>query len=241
MNKQAMKDTQLRDSIFAQLALHPSHGYRRIALQIGVGKKRIERNMRIFGIHSTNKRKRFPSQRRHSVNGVPNLLLGVRPDAADVIWAGDFTHFVFHRRIIYLSVVLDTYTREVIAWEIAYHHKPALIIHTLEHAARRRKKVPSIFHSDQGSEYTSDECIAWLKKNNIQPSHSWKGRPWQNGIVESFLNSLKREFGYADRFPNTAKLFEGIAEWIDYYNYERVHSSLNMSPCDFSLRAKVSE
>ena len=135
----------------------------------------------------------------------------------------------FYGMFLYLATVIDRYTREVVGWTIGTHHSAQLVIDALEHA-RIKRGIPMIFHSDQGSEYDSVACRAWLLAHGILPSHSKKSSPWENGHQESFFGRFKEELGNIHRFKSLDELIEAIHCQINYYNNQRMHRSIKMTP-----------
>ncbi len=228
--KQPLKDIQLRDRILHTLVEHGAYGYRRIALDLSSGRNRIRRVMVKFGIKPRISHRRPKYGRKTSVSGIPNRTQGISPIAPDVIWAGDFTYLHFHGRMIYLATVIDRFTREIIAWQIGLYHTTQLVLDVLRDAVSKRSSAPYIFHSDQGSEYTSNMCIEWIIKHKILPSHSPKSKPWKNGHQESFYDKFKLEFGKPSRHETIETLTEAIGRYIHYYNTRRIHSALKMPP-----------
>ncbi len=231
--KQPMKDTMLRDRIVHTTTSHPAYGYRRIAIDLGIGKNRAHRVMMKFGIQPKIKHKKRKYGRNKSVSGVPNRTKGISPIAPNVIWSGDFTELHFHGSKVYLATVIDRFTREVIGWQIGLHHTTQLVLDVLEEAVRKRSTHSHIFHSDQGSEYTAHACIEWLVTHKILPSHSPKAKPWNNGHQESFYDKFKLEFGKPSRHQTIETLIEAIGRYIHYYNTKRIHSALGMPPRTF--------
>jgi putative transposase len=227
--KQPLKDMALRDQILDTLNEHPAYGHRRIALTLQTGKNRIYRVMVKFGIAPRVKHKKPKYGRNRSASGIPNRTQGISPVAPNVIWVGDFTELSFHGTKLYLATVIDRFTREVIAWQIGLHHTTQLVLDVLEEAIRKRT-APYIFHSDQGSEYTSNACIQWIIDHTILPSHSPKAKPWKNGHQESFYDKFKLEFGKPSRHQTIELLIEAIGRYIHYYNTRRIHSALKMPP-----------
>ena len=228
--KRPAKDALLRDQIVNTLNENPAYGHRRIALALLVNKKRIYRVMLKFGIQPKIKHKKPKYGRKTSVSGIPNRTKGISPVQPNVIWAGDFTELHFHGTRVFLATVIDRFTREVIAWQLGLHHTTRLVLDVLEDALTKRKSSPSIFHSDQGSEYTANACIQWIIDHKILPSHSPKAKPWNNGHQESFYDKFKLEFGKPSRHANIEMLTEAIGRYIHYYNTRRIHSSLKMPP-----------
>jgi putative transposase len=229
--KQLKKDEAIRDLILNTLNEHPSYGHRFIALELKTSKNRIRRVMVKYGIKPRigYKKPRYGSK-TSVTTGMPNRTKGISPIAPNVIWVGDFTYLSFHGRILYLATVMDRYTREIIAWQIGLHHTTRLILDVLEEALRKREAHPYIFHSDQGSEYTANSCIEWLVKNKIHPSHSPKGKPWNNGHQESFYAKFKMLLGKPSQYSTIELLIEEIGKKIHYYNTKRMHSALKMPP-----------
>jgi transposase InsO family protein len=227
---QPIKDDDIRKKILNTLVEHTAYGYRRIAISLGIGKNRIHRVMKKFGIKPHIRHRKPKYGRKTSVSGIPNRTQGISPIAPNVIWNGDFTYLHFHGYMVYLATVIDRFTREVIAWQIGLHHTTKLVLDVLEEALRKRGKHPYIFHSDQGSEYTSNACIEWIVKHKILPSHSPKAKPWKNGHQESFYDKFKLEFGKASRHETIELLTEAIGRYMHYYNTRRIHSALKMPP-----------
>lgn len=241
--KRPAKDEVLRERILSVLDIHPAYGYRRIAEhlkrkdRISFNPKTILRVMRLYHIvPRILRRAKRPNISHVSPSvSVPNRMKDRCPIQPDAVWAGDFTEFFFLGRKMFLATIIDIFTREVIAWQVGYHHTAQLVIDVLTEAVRKRTRCPQLFHSDQGSEYTSQACLQFLAKHNFDPSWSPKGKPWNNGRQESFYVAVKWEFFkiYLSHFKTLEELLEGIGKFIHYYNADRMHSVLKMSPKEF--------
>jgi putative transposase len=229
------KDEVLRERILATLKEHPAYGHRRIALALKQNKKWILRVMRLYHIRPTIIRKgkyqRFA--REITPTTIPSRLKDLCAIQPDAIWVGDFTRLWFHSRYVYLATVMDSFTREVVAWQLGLHHTTRLVLDVLEEAERKRGHAPQLFHSDQGSEYTSLTCVQWLIRHRIIPSNSPKGKPWTNGRQESFYSNFKLEFGSAHGYKTVEELTEALGRFIHYYNSRRIHGALKMPPRQF--------
>lgn len=210
---------------------HPCYGQPRIALEMRRNIKLVKRVMKKYGLKTKKRRKRFRKilDEKKPFSGIPNRIKNVSPICPNAIWVGDFTELNFHGIRIFLATVIDRYTREVIGWTIGTHHSAQLVIDALEHA-RVRGGIPIVFHSDQGSEYDSVACRAWLLAHGILPSHSKKSSPWENGHQESFFGRFKEELGNIYRFKSLDELIEAIHRQINYYNNKRMHRSIKMTP-----------
>ncbi len=231
--KQQKKDEHMRDLIINTLNEHVAYGYRRVAIDLGISKNRAHRVMMKFGIQPKIRHRKSNYGRNKSVSGIPNRTKGISPIAPNVMWVGDFTYLNFHHSTVYFATVIDRFTREVIAWQLGLHHTTQLVLDVLHDAVQKRKSKPSIFHSDQGSEYTAHSCIQWIINHKILPSHSPKGKPWNNGHQESFYDKFKLEFGKPSRHESIEMLTEAIGRYIHYYNTRRIHSALKMPPRKF--------
>ena len=167
---------------------------------------------------------------------VENILKVVCPIQQNVVWAGDFTYFWFIDRFWYLATVIDVFTREIVGWHIGNHHTTSLIMEAFQDATRRTGMAPKYFHSDQGSEYVSGGYESLLASYGTTPSHSSKGKPWQNGFQESFYSNFKLELGEVKWFYDVGELIEAIHRQICYYNNDRIHSAHRMPPVAFRTR-----
>jgi transposase InsO family protein len=231
------KDLELKNQIEAVLQEHKAYGYRRIAIHLGVNKKRVYRIMKLFGI-KTKKFKRKPrfKKNKFAINSSKNLILGLLINKPDQVWVSDFTYLSYRQRFLYLATILDAFTREIIAWNISSRHNKELITAALFDAMNKRNSSPQIFHSDQGSEYRSYDLIDILKSKNIKSSMSKKASPWENGKQESFYQKFKFELDDFNDYPDQGELIEAIALQIHYYNHKRIHSALKMPPVVFYQR-----
>ena len=210
---------------------HPHYGHRRIALVLGRNPKLIYRIRRKYNLVPKKRRKK-PRKRLDegkTTSDIPNRINGLCPIRPNAIWVGDFTFLDFYGTFLYLATVIDRYTREVVGWSIGLHHSAQLVVDALDHAKSRRG-LPQIFHSDQGSEYDSIMCRAWLLFHRVLPSQSHKAHPWENGHQESFFGRFKQELGNLHRLQTLDELMEAVAHQIHYYNTKRIHSALKMPP-----------
>ena len=154
------------------------------------------------------------------------------------VWVSDVTYFSVFGRMYYICVVLDLYARKVIAYKISRHNSTQLTKSTVKAAYGTRKPTEILlFHSDQGSNYTSSEFRKYLKSLNIIQSFSNPGMPYDNSVMESFFGSFKREALYRYRFKTEKDFFEGVATYIHFYNNKRPHSVfMNRTPDKFEAK-----
>ena len=151
------------------------------------------------------------------------------------VWVSDVTYFSVFNRMYYICVVLDLYARKVIAHKISRHNSTQLTKATAKMAYEKRSPSEELlFHSDQGSNYTSTEFRKYLKSINITQSFSNPGMPYDNSVMESFFGNFKREALYRYRFKTEKDFFEGVETYMTFYNSKRPHSILmNQTPDKF--------
>ena len=224
------KDVLLLADIRHTLHLHPSYGYRRISIHLGVNTKRIRRVLKLAGIKPYRRRDRKPAYSKNtSAVSYPNLIKGWFPERTGVTWISDFTYLPFHGNWVFVATVLDLYSREVVGWHISTSHDAVLTAAALFHALTYNP-APSILHSDHGKEYTAKSYTELAERFGIQISMSRKASPWENGYQESFFSQFKVDLGDPERFRTLGELSEYIYLCIHIYNTYRIHSALRMSP-----------
>lgn len=240
--KQADKHTTdmlVREQILSVLEIHPSYGHRRIALSLGLGKKKIRRIMKQYGIKPYKRQGRWRKRRdeRRDPQPYPNFVKGRCPLKPGSVLVGDFTHLTYQSKILYLSTYMDLCTREIVGWYVSSRHTKEIVLEALLDAIKTLGHVPTTVHTDQGSEYCSKEYIGFLTDLGIQISMSKKASPWENGYQESWYNNFKTDLGLEfDRFNTMGELIEGIHQTIQYYNTQRIHTKLKMSPKQFKQK-----
>jgi len=231
------KDLKLKAEIEKVMITHKAYGHRRIALELKVNKKRVRRVMKLFGIKVKRQRKKpfKPKDLNQTPSIIPNLVTGLAIKAPNQVWVSDFTYLPYFGRFIYLATVEDVFTRRVVGWAVAKRHCKELVAYALLDAIEKQLP-PEIIHSDQGSEYRSEDYLNLIKSLGIKPSMSQKASPWQNGYQESFYSGFKLELGHPEIYPTLGELVEAIALQIHYYNHERIHTALRCPPETFAKR-----
>lgn len=152
------------------------------------------------------------------------------------VWVTDITYIRTHEGWLYLTAVIDLYSRMVVGWAMNASMATELVLDALTMAVwRRRPTGPVMIHSDQGSQFGSDDFARWCKDNRLVPSMSRRGNCWDNAVAESFFSSLKKErikrHIYATRQDAKSDVFDYIE---GFYNRIRRHSHLDqLSPLAF--------
>ena len=231
------KDESLRREIEALLEKNPGYGSPRVAIALKINKKRAARVMRKFGLKPARRSKvpRKPEDEGRAPLSNPNILGRLSPIAPNVVWASDFTFISYKGEFIYLCTVIDSFTGEVLGFNISRRHDASFVRLAIDRALRKAGTAPTWLHSDQGSEYASDEIRKWLTTLGIATSMNPKGSPWCNGSQESFFGRFKVEFGDFQRFEVYADLLEELYSHLNYFSNIRIKTKLKMSPAQFRL------
>lgn len=150
-------------------------------------------------------------------------------EVPNCVWVSDVTCMKLKDRYYYLCAIVDLYSRKVIAHKVSTRNSTQLITATLRMAYDARMPGENlIFHSDQGSQYTSHAFRQLLKKLKITQSFSNAGTPHDNAVMESFFAVFKKEEFYRSKYRSEAELRKRIDEYIAFYNQKRPHTTLNL-------------
>lgn len=242
-SKRALEDTQLLVEIHRSFdesqGIYGSPRIHRDLREAGLqcSENRVARLMRSAKIKSIRgyRKPRFKSG-RIGVAAPNRLQQQFTVDTADVAWVTDITYIRTYEGWLYLAVVIDLYSRAVVGWSMKSTMATEIVLDALMMAVWRRKpKHEVIIHSDQGSQFGSDDFVRWCKDNKLIPSMSRRGNCYDNAVAESFFSSLKKErirrTIYATREQAKSELFDYIEV---FYNRKRRHSHLNqLSPMAF--------
>lgn len=229
---QDKKDWALKIRMEEVLHEHPSYGARRLAQALRMNRKRTQRVMRKYGIkpyRRHGRKYRKSKTERH----FPNLLMGIMPSYPNHVWATDFTELVFRGKRIYVSTIIDLFTRELMGLHVGTRKGAPLTVATLANALFHHPR-PTIFHSDNGREYEAKVFIAMLERYGITISRSRPGSPWENGYQESFYGKFKMDLGDPNRCKTLGELVAEIYRTAWEYNHTRIHSALRMPPSVFA-------
>ena len=205
-------------------------------------RNRIARIMRANGIAGKAKKKfKATTNSKHNLPVAENLLnqdfVSKKPNT---VWLSDITYVWTSEGWLYLAVILDLFSRQVVGWAMSDRLTSEMVIKALHQAIGRRRPPPRcIFHSDRGVQYASTDFRAVLNGNGFIQSMSRKGNCYDNAVAESFFHTLKTEHVYDHRYETRAEARQSIFEYIEmFYNRQRRHSALGYrSPVSFELLA----
>ena len=240
-SKMMIRDLLIKEKIEENHLTNPAYGHRRLALDLKLNKKRILRVMHEFKI----KPPRLWYQKKYITETSPdyqdkytNLLKDKDLSLFNIgdVWSSDLTYIKYQGKFIYLAIIQDIVSKEIVGFNLSNHHDSDLVLKTLKEALLKAKKPPLIFHSDRGREYLSEQCIIFLEGLKVQISVSDPGAPWQNSWSESFFSRFKTESGDFNRFETLGELIEYIFSFLSYYNNDRIQIKLKMSPVQFKQK-----
>ena len=156
----------------------------------------------------------------------PYLLSDIKIIKPNQVWATDITYIKTPAGFVYLTALIDWFSRFIVSWKLSISMTTEFCIDTLKKGIRIYKK-PDIINTDQGSQFTSHEWVNKLNDNNIQISMDGKGRWVDNVRMERFWRTVKQEQIYINPPDSIAELEQGINKFIKFYNYQRPHQSLS--------------
>ena len=188
-----------------------------------VNEKRIRRLMRLMGLYAIYPKPRL-SKSNDAHKKYPYLLKGVTIDHTDQVWCSDITYIRLLHGFVYLAVIMDWFSRYILSWELSITLEKEFCMDVLNSALLISK--PEIFNSDQGPQYTSEDFIDVLKKEDIRISMDGRGRLYDNIFVERLWRTIKYEEVYLHDYRNVSEARERLSFYFDFYNTERPHASL---------------
>jgi len=226
-----------------------TYGTRRIKkalskLGISVSRDRIKRLMQLQGLACKTKRKfKVTTDSKHHLPVADNLLnRQFSPEKMNQAYVGDITYIPTQEGWLYLAVVIDLFSRQVVGWSMSSSMKAQLVNDAMLMALWKRKPARGLlWHTDRGSQYASDSHCALLKDHGVIQSMSRKGNCWDNAVSESFFHTLKVELIHQTKFETREQAKQEIFEYIEvFYNRLRMHSANDyLSPVEFEQAYKI--
>jgi transposase InsO family protein len=201
--------------------------------------KRVQRLMRLDGLRGKRARRYRVTTQADGSPAAPNQLgrqfQVARPNQ---VWASDVTAWVTQAGWLYVAVVLDLASRRVVGWAAGRSMGQELTLAALRSALRaRRPPTGLLHHSDRGMHYTGSSYQRLLAAHGVQCSMSRRGDCWDNAVVESFFATLKTELVEGGTWKSHAEAIEALRAYFQWYNGQRLHSTLNyQSPAMFEAR-----
>jgi len=219
----------------------PTYGTRRVTRQLGrapqdlrVNRKRVRRIMAEKGLLRPVKRRRIrTTDSQHGYLRYPNLVKDLEITYPEQVWVSDITYIRLQQEFVYLSVILDVFTRAIRGWYLSRVLDQELTLTALRRALATR--VPEMHHSDQGVHYATYAYVELLRNHGIQISMAAVGKAEENGYAERLIRTIKEEEVYLSEYRDLADARSQIGRFIeDVYMTKRIHSALGyLTPAEF--------
>ena len=226
------QDILIMNAIDEIYTKRPFYGHRRIKFDlqddydIQIGKKRIislMKNMGLVAIYPTKKLNLSTPDAQHKK--FPYLLSNIKIIKPNQIWGTDITYIKLKNSFIYLTAILDWFSRYVISWQLSETLENVFCIQALKEALKIN--IPGIHNSDQGVQYTSNDYLNVLEKEKIRISMDGRGRCFDNIFTERLWRTVKYENVYLNEYADIIEAEQGISEYFTFYNEKRRHQSLD--------------
>jgi len=236
---QPSEDRLVRDALIELAGQWPTYGYRRLTVMLKrqghkVNTKRVRRLMHELGIAAeAHQRKPRTTNSEHDYPRFPNLVEGLEVTRPEQVWVADITYIKLRKEFIYLSVMMDVFTRGIRGWHLARSLEHELTVTALRRAFECGR--PEIHHSDQGVQYAATAYVELLKSREVVISMASVGEPKENGYAERLMRTIKEEEVDLSEYEDLPDARRQLARFLDdVYNSKRIHSSLGyLTPSEF--------
>jgi putative transposase len=223
------EDLLLMRLLDEQYTRTPFYGLRKLVVFLAeqgyaVDRKRVRRLMQLMGLETIYPKPHLSLPGEQSIR-YPYLLRGMSIDRIDQVWSCDITYIRLARGSVFLMAILDWFSRFVLAWELSITLDTRFCLEALERALQAAQ--PEIFNTDQGVQFTSHEWTARLRQAGIRISWDGRGRALDNIFVERLWRSVKYEEVYLKDYQTVSEARNELANYFQFYNYERYHQSLD--------------
>lgn len=203
---------------------------------VDVGKRRVERLMREYGIRSNvaNLYRRLPGLHRF-FGDLDNKIRQIDVTAPNQVWHGDLTYLKVNGQWRYMATVMDRFSRKIIGWSIGKEKSTRLTARALKQALRRRApETMPVFHSDRGTEYLAGAFRRCLDRHCIVQSVNRPKVMNDNALIESWFQTMKSDMYHREQFKSDHALHGAMKSYVAFYNRVRLHSSLGyVSPDEY--------
>ena len=208
---------------------NPTWGTRQMSAQLKargyrVGRRKARRYMNEMDIHPIYPKMNL-SKRMQQAKACPYLLRNAVIDKPNQAWSIDITYIPIKHGFLYLTAVIDWYSRCIVGWEVDDTLDTRMVINALNKAFKIAK--PQVLNSDQGCQFTSQQYIDFVKENGIRQSMDGKSRWADNIMIERWFRSFKYEEAYLTQYNNIKEARAAIKQYVHTYNFERYHSALD--------------
>jgi putative transposase len=221
---ESAENLALMRQIDEQYLRTPFYGSHKLSVLLGVSRKRVQRLMRVMGIAAI-----YPQRRTtwpaagHQI--YPYLLRNVAITRPNQVWSSDITYLPLRHGFLYLTAVMDWYSRYVLSWRLSNTLAGSFCLEALDEALAR--STPEIFNSDQGSQFTATAFTSRLVSAGVKISMDGRGRAIDNVFIERLWRSVKYEEVYLKDYTDGWEAEASLAAYFRFYDHERIHQSLD--------------
>jgi putative transposase len=229
-------DDKLIDEVLKIQEETPFFGYRKVTKELQrrgfnkIGRKSVKKLRKMLGLKTIYQAPKT-TDRNYSHEVYPYLLRDLEINKVNQVWSTDITYIPTPKGFIYLTAVIDWYSKKILSYRVSNSMDKSFCIEALNEALALYPK-PEIFNTDQGSQYTSREFTGILKQNQIKISMDGKGRATDNIAIERFWRSIKYEELYINEYKDVKEIKKAITEYMEFYNKRRIHSTLDYETPD---------
>jgi putative transposase len=221
--EETAENLSLMRTIDEEYLKRPFYGSRRLAQALGLNRKRVQRLMRIMGLEGVGPKPRTTRRaKEHKI--YPYLLRNVEVTRPDQVWSTDITYIPLGSGYLYLTAVLDWYSRYVLAWRLSPTLEGTFCLEALDEALGISQ--PEIFNTDQGSQFTSTAFTGRLEERGIAISMDGRGRALDNAFIERLWRTVKYEEVYLQEYAGGEDALGSLRRYWRFYNRARPHQSL---------------
>jgi putative transposase len=223
------ENLRLMRRIDEQFLKTPFYGSRRMAAVLGapgapVNRKRVQGLMRLMGIEAVHPKPRTTTPAAAGARIYPYLLRDRALTHVDQVWSSDITYIPMRHGFMYLTAVIDWYSRFVLSWRLSNTLDGGFCLEALDEALSSGR--PEIFNTDQGVQFTARAYTGRLEEAGVAVSMDGRGRALDNVFVERLWRSVKYEDIYIRGYEAVPELHHGLGRYFGFYNNERLHQSL---------------
>jgi|TARA_Y100000031_G_C8184123_1_gene368035 putative transposase len=207
----------------------PFYGYRKITAQLqrdglNINKKHVLRLMQKMGVTAIYQKKWRTLGSENKI--YPYLLKNRLINKINDVWATDITYIPMKQGFVYLTAIIDWYSRYILSWRLSNTLETDFCISALDEALSKFNK-PNVFNTDQGCQYTSDAFTSVLKSQEVLISMDGRGRCYDNIFIERLWRSVKYEEVYLKSYDSMPEAKSSLSNYLSFYNNERIHQSFN--------------
>jgi putative transposase len=233
------EDQPVKDALRELAGAWPTYGDRRLTRMLRrqglpVNAKRVRRLMHELGIcGEAPQRRPRTTDSRHEYPRFPNLVEGLEVTRPEQVWVADITYIRLRKEFVYLSIIMDVFTRCIRGWHLGRSLEQELTLTSLSRALERG--CPEIHHSDQGVQYAATAYVAMLEGRAVKISMASVGEPQENPYAERVMRTIKEEEVDLSEYEDFSDALRGLGRFLDdVYNRKRIHSSLGyLTPAEF--------